>query len=125
MAIQVSIQNINAFDNIITVSGLLLVTGNYVAGGDTIDFTKAVADPGFTGLTPVIPSSGPPQDLDVWSVGGNLVNQYCAVIGSGQNNSKMKVSAASTFGTEFTAGAYSAAILADTIAFQANFKKFI
>ncbi len=52
MAIQVSIQTVNAFDNIVTVSGLLLITGNYVAGGDTIDFTKAVADPNFTGLTP-------------------------------------------------------------------------
>src|SRR5271154_5430003 len=122
--IQVSIQSVNAFDNIVTVSGLLLITGSYVTGGDTIDFTKAVADPNFTGLTPVIPSSGPPQDLDAWSMGGNLVNQYCTVVGTAQNNSKLKISAASTFGTEFSAGAYSAAILADTVAFQANFKKF-
>ena len=106
------------------MSGVLILSGNYVAGGDTINFATAVQDPNFTGLTPVIPSSQPPQDLDCWSIGGNLLNQYCAVVGTSQTNNKLKVSAASTFGSEFSAGAYSAAILADTIAFQANFKKF-
>ena len=56
---------------------------------------------------------------------GNLLNQYTTVLGTAQNNSKLKVSAASTFGTEFSAGAYSAAILANVIGFSANFKKFI
>lgn len=123
--IVVSIQSVNAFDNIVNVSGVLILSGSYVSGGDTVNFTTAVQDANFTGLTPVIPSSQPPQDFDAWSENGNLVNQYCTVLGTTQANSKLKISAASTFGTEFSAGAYSAAILADTIAFQANFKKFI
>jgi hypothetical protein len=125
MAISVSIQTVDAFDNCVVVSGKLLATGSYVTGGDTVNFTTAVQDPLFQGLQPSIPSSQPPSQFLVQSQGGNLVNTYSAIIGTQQTNCKLKVSAASTFGTEFSAGAYSAAILADNIGFSAVFPKFV
>ena len=124
MAISVSIQNVDSLDNMVQVTGRLILTGNYVTGGDTVDFTKAVQDALFTGLQPNIPSSLPPFNFDAWSQGGNLVNSFSTIIGTAQNNCKLKISAASTFGTEFSAGAYSAALLADNVAFMALFAKF-
>ena len=125
MAISVSIQSVDALDNYVQVTGKLIPTGSYVAGGDTVNFTTAVQDPLFTGLTPAVPSSQPPFAFSAFSQGGNLVNSYSPIIGASQATCKLKVSAASTFGTEFSAGAYSAAILADNIGFIACFPKFI
>ena len=124
MAIVVSIQNVDALDNMVQVTGKLILSGSYVTGGDTVNFATAVQDPLFTGLQPNIPSSQPPFNFDAWSQGGNLLNSFAAVIGTAQTNCKLKISAASTFGTEFSAGAYSAALLADDVAFMAIFPKF-
>ena len=123
--LQVSIQSVDPFDNYVQVTGKLIPSGSYVTGGDTVNFTTAVEDPLFTGMTPAIPSSQPPFAFSAFSQGGNLVNQYASIIGATQATCKMKVSAASTFGTEFSAGAYSAVILADNIGFIACFPKFI
>ena len=59
MALQVSIQSVDPFDNYVQVTGKLIPSGSYVTGGDTVNFTTAVEDPLFTGMTPAIPSSQP------------------------------------------------------------------
>lgn len=123
MALSVVINRVEAAGSYVEVEGVLTASGNYVAGGDTIDFTSLTFGPNFSGLSGIIPSSQPPVELEAWSQNGNLVNQYVPIIGAALNNSKLKISAASTFGTEFTAGAYSAAILADIIGFRATFRK--
>jgi hypothetical protein len=103
--------------NFIYIQGQFKLTGNYPAGGDVIDWTTL----GF------LPGSTQCLQASAWSINGNLVNQFVPV-GSGStalNAWKLKISAASSFGTEFTAGAYSAALLADTVAFVAVFRKFL
>lgn len=103
-------------NNVIYVFGTIKPSLNYTTGGDTIDWTTLGFEPGST------------QCLQawVWSATGNLLNQYMPVgsLTTALNAWKLKVSAASTFGSEFSAGAYSAAILADTLAFSACFRKF-
>ena len=124
MAISVSIQSVDALDNMVQVTGKLILTGSYVTGGDTVNFTTAVQDPLFTGMQPNIPSSQPPFSFSAWSQGGNLLNTYAPIIGATQATCKLKICAASTLGTEFSAGVYSAALLADNVGFSAIFPKF-
>lgn len=124
MSISVSIQNVDALDNIVIVSGVLIATGNYVTGGDTVDFTKAVQDPLFSGLQPNIPSSKAPQCFDIWSAGGNLTRAYFPVTGTQQNNCKVKMNASAGSGSELSAGAYPSDVLTDTINFACQFPKF-
>lgn len=127
MAIAISLQNVNADDNIVQVAGKLVFSGNYSTGGDTLDFSGVNSpisvDPAFQGLYPFIPSSGAPTDLDVWSVNGNLQFQYVPIQGSTLANSKVKLSASATFGTELAAGAYPAGVTGDVVNFYAQFKK--
>lgn len=128
MAIAINIENIEASGNgDVYVEGELVPSGNYVAGGDTVDFTgvNSTISKGanFTGLADLIPSTVLKQ-FDAWSEGGLLTYQYVPVRGAGGlGAAKLKVGALSTFGTELTAGAYPAAVTGDTIAFFAVFKK--
>jgi hypothetical protein len=131
MSIQVSIQTIEATADAVFVTGKLIPSGNYVtgginggAGGDVIDFTKAVLDPLFSGIATAIPSSKAPTQLFAESQGGVLGYQYQTIIGSAQNNNKLVISALATFGSELASGAYPAVILADNIGFSAVFQKF-
>src|SRR6267142_1100828 len=121
MAVKVSIQNVSKIvggQGAFFVTGVLVLTGNYVTGGDTIDFTAAVADPALVGgAGAFLECSLPLQQLDIWSQSGNIANTYFPVIGTTQKNCKVKI--VSAFNTELGAGAYPAAILADNIAFAA------
>lgn len=130
MSIQVSIQSIDATGPDVVVKGKLIPSGNYVgsgfnggAGGDVVDFTKAVLDPLLQGVADRIPSSKAPYQFVVWSQGGVLGQSYGSQIGSGQNNCKF-VLGSTTFNTEQSSGAYPAAVLADNIGFEAVFPKF-
>jgi hypothetical protein len=122
--IQVNIGNVEAFGNIVRVSGELVATGNYVAGGDIADFTAAAETAAFQGLQPNIPSSYAPGNMKVFSENGNIGYQYVWIKGTTQANGKLKINGITTWGTELLAGAYPAAILADTIAFECHFRKF-
>lgn len=123
MAIKVSINNVIAIkggQGALLVTGNLVPSGNYVSGGDTVDFTGAVQDPALVGgAGPFIDSSLPVENLDIWSAGGNIANGYFPIIGTKQNNCKFKITSA--FNTELSAGAYPAAITGDTINFMAVF----
>jgi hypothetical protein len=98
------------------VSGEIALSGSYVAGGEVLDFTKAIADPEFQGMLPYIVSAYPPKQFDAWSQGGNIANGYFPVIGTLLTNCKLKI--VSSFGGELVAGAYPAAITGDDIAFS-------
>jgi hypothetical protein len=121
MAIKVSIQNISKLSGGqggFLVTGVLIPSGNYVTGGDTVDFTAAVADPALVGgAGAFLETSLPLQQFDAWSQAGNLVQGYLPVIGATQKTNKLKVVTA--FGVELGAGAYPAGVLADNIAFMA------
>jgi hypothetical protein len=125
MATQVSITKVIADDQDCTVYFNLILSGNYLAGGDTVNFETPVQDPAFEGNVAEIPASQPPVSLDFWDVSGQLTNQIAAVLGATQATSKIKFGAASTFGTELAAGAYSATILGFKIEGQAVFHKNI
>ena len=131
MSIQVSIQSIEATGDLVFVTGKLIPSGNYVtgginggAGGDVVDFTKAVLDPLFSGIATQIPSTKAPIQFFAESQGGVLGYQYATTIGTTQSNNKLVVSALNTFGTELANGAYPAVVLADNIGFTAAFQKF-
>lgn len=124
MAVAVLIKNVNAQNqNCIVVTGKLVCSGSYVTGGDTVDFTKAIADPTFIGMVPAIESSLAGFAFDAWSAGGNIANGYFPIEGNAQNNCKLKITSA--FNTELAAGAYPGAITGDTIDFQIAFFKLI
>jgi len=137
MSAQVYIRTVEAQGQTIRVTGGITLTGSYVAGGDPLNFTgggtlPALQDPAFVGLIPAAISSNL-TDLTVASQGGNLVNNFVATLTktgtpatcNPATGAKLKICAASSFGTEFTAGAYSAALLADNIAFEATFIKLL
>ncbi len=127
MAVKVSVQNVLAIrggQGAFLVSGVLILTGNYPTGGDTVDFTAGVADPALVGgAGPFIDSSLAVENFDAWSQGGNLANGFFPVVGTTQKNCKLKI--VSAFNTELNAGAYPAALLADNIAFMAIFSNLL
>ena len=107
------------------------LTGNYPAGGETLDFTKASYDPSFIGVAGPLPiTSLPPIHISIEPNGGSsaatmLANQLVAVLGATLATCKLVISAASSFGTEFTAGAYSAGLLAMKISGYVTISKMI
>lgn len=137
MAAQVQITNISSAGQSIYVTFNIVLTGSYPTGGDPLNFTPSgtlpvIADPTFIGIAPVIESSSL-LTIDINSVNGNLVNQFTPIVTkSGTPTTinpatgvKLKISAASIFGTEFSAGAYSATLLADLVTGMAVFTKMI
>jgi hypothetical protein len=117
--LQVQIVRVSVVGNQVRVGFNVVPSGNYVAGGDTLDFTKAVAASTFFGNVPTILSDQGPLNFDVWDVGGNLANGVFPVIGAAQNNCKVKFSSA--FNTELAAGAYPASITGSTLQGEATF----
>lgn len=123
MATQVNIVSVQAVGQQLRVAFNLVLTGSYVTGGDTVDFTKALQDTTYVGLLAGIESSQGPISLDIWDAGGNIANTLNPVKGSAMNNSKLKIQSA--FNTEFSAGAYSAGLLAAVIEGEAIFPKLL
>jgi hypothetical protein len=125
MATSVSITKVIADGQDCTVYFNLPLTGSYVTGGDTVDFTKAVQDAAFQGMAAVIPASAAPISLEIWDASGNILNQIAPILGALQTNCKIKIGAASTFGTEFSAGVYSAGLLASKLEGRAVFHALV
>lgn len=116
MAITIAVNPLNvdsSANNFVYVVATLTFTGNYVAGGDTLDFTQ-VADK--------LPST---QLVQVFaeSQNGNGANYYIPVQGSALNNWKLK--AFIPAGTEVTAGAYPGSITGDVVQLSITARKFI
>ena len=126
MANVITVTRVINNDDVIELVGTIALSGSGVAGGETIDFTRATYPPGF-GPPPV--TAGP-----FWAsfsgakAGGNSGFQYewSPNVPSTQQGNKMQI-----FGSngnspaalaEFT-GAYTAPLLAETISFRAMFDK--
>ncbi len=99
----------------IHVTGTAAASGNYSTGGDTLDLSKF----------PIIAATQPPLQGTAW-MDGVAGYDYVFTPGSAMNNNKVKIfqqgASAGAF-PELAAGAYPAAITADTITLYAIFKK--
>jgi len=118
MAITISVQNVDASGVVTWVTGTITFSGNYVAGGDSLDWTTAIEQIGQSGQT--LDAGSPPQQVLFDSQNGNA-GYYVAVQGSALNNWKVKCFVGS--GTEVSAGAYPSSVTADIIVFQAQFMR--
>ena len=115
MPITISLQPTNvdsSASNFVYAIATLTFSGNYVTGGDTLDFTQ-VADK--------LPST---QIIQAFaeSQSGNA-GYYVAVTGSAMNNWKLKCFSGS--GTEITAGAYPASVTTDVVQLAVTARKLI
>jgi hypothetical protein len=115
MAITISLSPTNvdsSANNFVYAIATLAFTGNYVAGGDTLDFTQ-VADK--------LPST---QIVQVFaeSQNGNG-GYYIPVQGAALNNWKLKAFVGG--GTEVTAGAYPASVTTDIVQLSITARKFL
>jgi hypothetical protein len=125
--LQVQVTAVKSEGDHLRVSFNLVASGNYVTGGDTVDFTKATIDPtatsGKVAAAVPIQSDQAPVEFDVWDSGGNIANGVFPVIGAAQNNNKVKFTSA--FNTELGAGGYPPAITGSKLQGEAIFPKFI
>lgn len=114
MALAITITSVDAAADNIYVFGILVASGSYTTGGDTLDFTTVASQIGA--------SQAPVQ---VW-VGGTTGDNYAFVRNAAPTlaNGAVKINTASA--TELAAGAYPARITSDTgIQFEAVFSKLI
>ncbi|HKS66887.1 MAG TPA: hypothetical protein VJR26_06585 [Candidatus Acidoferrales bacterium] len=99
----------------IHATGTITASGNYTAGGDTLDLSQF----------PAMASTQPPI-LGTARIDGLAGYDYVFSGGSALNNGKVKIfqqgTSAGAF-PELAAGAYPAAITGDTITFYGIFKK--
>lgn len=119
MALAVTITYVLRAGSQLRIGFKLAPSGTYVTGGDTVNFSTATADPTFVGMVPQVEALGAPLSLDIWSQGGNITTVYVPLVGLTAATCKMKGYSALT--TEFTAAAYPASALADTIVGEATF----
>ena len=127
MAIAVQVTQMEASGQQIYLTFNLVASGNYVTGGDTIDFTKLVAASSNLNAqwAGVVAASLPPINFTVWTAGGNLSRDYVGIQGTAMNNSKIKMNTTKGSTTELAAGAYPADVTADTIQGSATFNKLL
>jgi hypothetical protein len=92
----------------IELYGNLTLTGNYPAGGDTVDFTGSVGYQSPNGR--IFAPAGPPI-AGSGSVVGSCGDSFALVAGNALNNSKLIINTASN--TPEGTGAYGAELLAD------------
>jgi hypothetical protein len=118
MAITISVQNVDASGVVTWVTGTITFSGNYVTGGDSLDWTTAIEQIGQSGQT--LDAASPPQQVMFDSQNGNA-GYYVAVQGSALNNWKVKCFVGG--GAEVGAGAYPSSVTADVIVFQAQFMR--
>ena len=105
----------------VTIEGTITPSGNYVAGGDTIDFTTIQGAQVYTRIFT-------PQALPTYgSIQGNSGDVYAFVLGTALNNCKAKIwSGQAAPIVELGAGAYPARITGDTnIYFAFSFPRLL
>lgn len=130
MALAITVTSVVSLQKEYLVRGTIVATGNYVTGGDILDFTPGVAiyNLGVDGIK----SSSGPKAMFFFSAtpaaGTANTTEYVYEGRPGllQNNSKMQVftgAAAQAALAELAGGAYPAGVLNDTIVFQAFFSK--
>lgn len=86
-------------------------SGNYVAGGDTVDFTQAL-NPGFLpNAYPTVSYIPQASDIDFQDAAVGFDAEWT----NGTTNSNGKMQLFSSGGVEINAGAYAASIVADEV----------
>ncbi len=99
------------------VAGTVAASGNYSTSGDTLDLSEF----------PIVASTQAPVQGTAW-MDGLAGYDYVFFPGTALNNGKVKIfqqgASAGAF-PELAAGAYPAAITADTITFYGIFKKLL
>ncbi len=114
ITINLTEQNVDSSANkFVYAIATLTFTGNYAAGGDTLDFTTVI-DKLMTSL--------PPVQVTVQSQNGND-RGYIPVQGSGLNNWKLKCFQIS--GTELPTGAYPAFVTGDVVQISITTRKLL
>jgi hypothetical protein len=111
---------VDATGPVIRVGFNVAVSGNYVAGGDTINLSTAAQDPAFVGLVAAIESLGAPIDFDCWDAGGDITYIVAPSIGTTAANNKVKIG--SSLGSEIS-GAYSSLSVTLKLIGEAVFNK--
>src|SRR6202142_3767047 len=119
MALAVNITYVARIGSQFRIGFKLIPSGTYPTGGDSVNFATAGVDPNFVGMIPQVMALGAPLSFDIWSNGGNITTVYVPVLGTTQANNKIKGNLG--LNTEFSAGAYPASALADTIVGEATF----
>lgn len=117
MAVTISVSRADATDKGIIIEGTLALSGNYPAGGDTVDFSSVPDIPsnvGPLGLVEVAeqPASGStPQGYLFLMIAGSTMKNWLLSVNTDVGQPP----------TELTAAAYPAAAKASTIQFRAFF----
>jgi hypothetical protein len=132
IAIQTSSDNaqplIEKTPKLLRVRGIITPSGNYAAGGDTLDLTTIFAlAAGAPGAS--LPTAALPVEVRIWSACPAATPQthqyqYGFAPGTTLKNGTMQVftgAAAQTALTELSAGAYPAGVTGDVILFEACF----
>lgn len=105
MSVALAVQSIDITRRKKRITYKLTFSGNYTAGGDTLNLSTAT-NPKF--LPAAFPSRVPDQIDVMGSPGGNAPE---AVLGTGPSDNKLKLF--SSANNELAAGAYNAAVTAD------------
>jgi hypothetical protein len=117
MSIAINITQIQENTDGVEIFGTLTLSGNYAAGGDTIDWTTVSGAQTENGR--IFTPSKVPYAVQI---DGTTGDTYGYVAGTLLNNSKVKINTASN--TELGAGAYNARFTGDVnIFFDAAFPK--
>lgn len=138
MPAQIQINNIDASGGSIKVTGIIVLSGNYPTGGDTLNFATATADPTFIGLLASLISSSI-LNLDVYSMSGQqiagsssiaydpvLTRAGTPLVCNPATGAKLKCSAVGTSQTtEHSAASYESQYTGDLTGFTAVFQKLL
>ncbi len=126
MAVTLTVTDVDPGGSQIYVFGTVALSGNYPAGGDTVDWTTLVRQAGKSGETVdssmTDPAYGPVQAS--FTVQGGTPNQYQMQQGAAANELEDARVHDRIGGAEFTGGAaYPASATSDVITFSAQFRK--
>lgn len=115
MSVAVNVTNVESGQGVVRVFGTLTPSGNYVANGDAVDFTKA------TGLS--IPSQSAPISFRVEGAAAYVYKGVKGAINACKFVVQETGAALSGALADLAAAAYPAGITGDTITFEAVFPK--
>lgn len=117
MAVTITVDRVDFSGKSAIVEGRLSVAGNYVTGGDTVDFSAKSEIPSNLGPTGLVeleeqPASGAsPSGFQFYLIAGSAMNNWLLFFATAVGQPP----------TQLGAGAYPAALLAATFQFRAYF----